>query len=453
MDRLIEQIADYVVRDISWSEKTLETAALALTDTLACALMGRDPAEHLLGPIVPGTVVPKGSRVIGTDLFLDPLLASFNNGLLIRWLDYNDTWLAKEWGHPSDNFGSLLSMAEYKECSTGELLDAAIRAYEIQGQLAISNSLNAYGYDHVFFVKVASAATVTKLLGGSREQVAAAVSQAIVDLGPLRTYRHAPQTGPRKSWAAGDATARGAQLSWITLQGEAGYPEVLSAPKWGFNDTLFELHIENPLHSYVMDHILFKAKYPAEFHAQTAVEAAVQMHPDVVHRLDQIDKIEIETHESALRIIDKEGALHNFADRDHCMQYMVAVALLTGDLKESDYHPPTCEDPRIDLLRGKMQLIENPQFSRDYLDPHKRSITSSLVIYFQDGPPLGPLKIEAPVGHPERRAEVRPLIDQKFTSAYQQCFPDRDPVSLLEQLHSPSLFNLPVKELLTLLCM
>ena len=343
-----------------------------------------------MGPIVPGTVVPNGSRVPGTSYVLDPVRGAFNIGCMIRWLDYNDTWLAAEWGHPSDNLGGILAVADYisrVRVSEGKdpltmntVLESMIKAHEIQGVLALENSLNRVGLDHVLFVKVATTAVVAKLLGGTKEEITNALSHAWIDNSSLRTYRHAPNTGSRKSWAAGDATSRGVHLALIALKGEMGYKTALSAPGWGFQDVLFnkqELKLARPLDSYVMENVLFKVSYPAEFHAQTAAECAVQLHPEVINRLDEIDRITITTHESAIRIIDKEGPLNNPADRDHCIQYITAIGLLFGDIVADHYEDETALDPRVDRLRDKMVVVENKQYSEDYLDPNKRSIANA----------------------------------------------------------------------------
>ncbi len=448
-DPLLAAIADYVSppagegtgrRDAgAFSAEAYATARLCLLDSLACAFLALDfPAcTKLLGPVVPGTTVPCGARVPGTGHVLDPVEATFDLGAMIRWLDFNDTWLAAEWGHPSDNLAAILMAADWhsrRALATGraplevrDVLQALVQAYEIQGVLALDNALNRVGLDHVLFVKVASAALATRLLGGRRDEVLAAVSQAWVDGGALRTYRHAPNTGSRKSWAAGDAASRGVRLALLTLRGESGYGTALTAPTWGFQDALFRgqaLTLARPLGSYVMENVLFKISFPAEFHAQTAVEAALQLRPQVADRLDHIRRVEITTHESALRIIDKRGPLQNPADRDHCLQYMVAIALLRGSLTAADYEDEAAADPRIDALREKMQCVESPQYSRDYLDPERRSIANALQVFFADGSSTERVAVEYPLGHRRRRAEGLPLLQAKFDASLRKRFPE-----------------------------
>src|SRR5882672_6344345 len=400
-DPLLVQIADYVAEVPTNSREAFETARYCLMDTLGCGLLAlRYPAcARLLGPIVPGTVVPNGSRVPGTRLELDPVTAAFNIGTLIRWLDFNDTWLAAEWGHPSDNLGAILAVADFctRQSAIGnrqfrytvrDLLLAMIKAHEIQGVLALENSFNRVGLDHVLLVRIASTAVATHLLGGTREQILNAVSNAWLDGGALRTYRHAPNTGSRKSWAAGDATSRAVQHAFMAIKGEMGYPSALTAKNWGFCDVLFKgkpIKLARPFGSYVMEHVLFKISFPAEFHAQTAVEAAIRLHPQVRDRLDQIQQVVISTQESAIRIIDKTGSLHNPADRDHCLQYMTAIGLIFGNLTAEHYEDGTARDPRIDALRAKMTVIEDKQYSKDYLDADKRSIANAVQIFFKDG--------------------------------------------------------------------
>lgn len=423
-DAAIAQVADYVVDDQQFSAEAYSVARWSLLDSLGCALLALQyPAcKRVLGPIVPGAILPEGARVPGTDWALDPVQAAFNIGTMIRWLDYNDTWLAAEWGHPSDNFGGLLAVSDYRcrqghDVTVGELLHAAIQAYEIQGVLALKNSFNRLGWDHVILVRVATAAVAARMLRGGIEAIQAAVSQAWIDAGTLRCYRHHPNTGSRKSWAAGDATSRGVFLALLSCRGEMGYPHALSTPKWGFHDVVMRgepLTLSQPMGSYVMENVLFKISYPAEFHAQTAVEAAVQLHPLVRDRLEEIETIVLTTHESAVRIIDKKGPLRNPADRDHCLQYMVAVGLLFGHLTAEHYEEVIAADPRLDLLREKMRVQESPEFSRDYLDPAKRSIANAITIRFRDGSSLQPVEVHYPVGHKRRRSEAIPLLQHKF---------------------------------------
>lgn len=446
-DALLVAIADYVTADARFGSLAYETARYALLDALGCGLLAlRFPeCAKLLGPLVPGTVVPHGVHVPGTPYVLDPVKAAFDIGTTIRWLDYNDTWLAAEWGHPSDNFGGILAAAEYasrRRQAAGQpplrvrdVLTAGIQAYEIQGVLALENSFNRVGLDHVLLVRVASAAVVTRLLGGDRAAVIDAVSQAWVDGGALRTYRHAPNTGSRKSWAAGDATSRAVWLALAVLAGEPGYPSALTAPRWGFQDVLFRgvpVVLARPLGSYVMENVLFKVSYPAEFHAQTAAEAAIRLHPQVVGRLDEIERIELSTQESAIRIISKVGPLYNPADRDHCLQYIVAVGLLHGALTAEHYEDAAAADPRIDALRARMQVVEEPRYSADYLDPEKRSIANAVQVVFRDGTATERVEVEYPVGHRRRRAEALPLLDAKLEESFLSRFPAARVRRLLE---------------------
>lgn len=428
-DRVLTDIADYVLDYRIDSELALDTARHCLIDTLGCGLEALDyPAcTSLLGPVVPGTIVPNGARVPGTGYQLDPVHAAFNLGTMVRWLDFNDTWLAAEWGHPSDNLGGILATADWLSRSRvaagqpplrmRQVLEAMIKAHEIQGVLGLENAFNRVGLDHVLLVRVASAATCGWLMGATRAQIVNALSQAFVDGAALRTYRQAPNTGSRKSWAAGDATARGVRLALISRNGEMGYPSALSAKTWGFYDVLFggqPFKFERGYGTYVMENILFKISFPAEFHAQTAVEAALLLHPEVADRLDRIDKVCIRTHESALRIIDKRGPLNNPADRDHCLQYMVAVGLIKGNLCAADYEDDVAADPRIDVLRERIEVTEEARFSKEYLDPEKRCIANALQVYFADGTRTAEVTIDYPVGHRRRRAEGLPLLLRKF---------------------------------------
>ena len=422
-DKVLTDIANYVTGYRIESDEAYSTARYCLMDTLACGLMAlKFPAcTKMLGPVVPGTVVPNAVRVPGTDHALDPVKAAFDIGCMVRWLDFNDTWLAAEWGHPSDNLGAILSLAQYMPGMTmKDVLTAMIKAHEIQGCLALENSFNKVGLDHVVLVKVASTALAMQMLGGTYDQIVDALSHAFVDGQALRTYRHAPNAGPRKSWAAGDATSRAVRLAMIVKSGEIGYPGVLTAPKWGFYDVLFggdEFKFQRPYGSYVMEQILFKISFPAEFHSQTAVECAVQLHPLVRDRLDDIEKIVLTTHEAAIRIISKTGPLHNPADRDHCLQYMVAVPLIKGNLVAEDYEDDVAADPRIEMLRGKMEVVEDKRYSTDYHDPEKRSIANAMQIFFKDGTSTEKLEIEYPIGHRRRRKDGIPLLQAKFEAA------------------------------------
>jgi len=447
-DPLLEAIGDYVANTSIPTPEAFETARYCLLDSLGCALLALNyPAcTKLLGPIVPGTVVPHGCRVPGTSFELDPILAAFNIGILVRWLDFNDTWLAAEWGHPSDNVGGILAAAEYvsrRNSDQGkqpyfvrDLLIAMIKAHEIQGILALENSFNRIGLDHVLLVRIASAAVVTQLLGGSREQIVNAISNAWLDGGALRTYRHAPNTGSRKSWAAGDATSRGVWHAFLAIKGEMGYPSALSAKTWGFCDALFRnqpIRLARPFGSYVMENVLFKIAFPAEFHAQTAVEAALKLHPQVGLRLNDIRQVIITTQESAIRIIDKTGTLYNPADRDHCLQYMTAIALIFGGLTADHYEDAFAQDPRVDALRLKMLVQEDPRYSRDYLEPDKRSIANAVQVFFTDDSATEKVEVEYPLGHRRRRKEGIPLLLKKFKENAASRF-DNDRVEMLAGL-------------------
>src|SRR5580658_1992478 len=443
-DRLLVEIADYVCAPPAFSAEARQTARYCLLDTLGCAMLALNfPAcVKLLGPIVPGTVVPNGARVPGTRHQLDPVAAAFNIGCALRWLDFNDTWLAAEWGHPSDNLGAILAVADYLSRSQPErnlamrdVLAAMIQAHEIQGVLALGNSFNRAGLDHVLLVRVASAAVAARLLGGDGGQIMNAVSNAWADGGALRVYRHAPNTGSRKSWAAGDATSRALWHALLALKGEMGYPTVLSARTWGFCDVLFRsqpITLARPLGCYVMENVLFKIRFPAEFHAQTAVEAAIQLHPQVKDRLGEIERIELTTHESAIRIIDKKGPLHNPADRDHCLQYMVAIGLIHGRLTAEDYEDAAAADPRIDELRAKMTVAEDPRYSREYLEADKRSIANAVRVIFRDGRSTEKVEVEYPVGHRRRRAEGMPLLVRKARENLLTRFPAAQVESILQ---------------------
>lgn len=431
-DALLLEIARYAREFEIESPLAYETARHCLLDTLACGFQALDyPAcTKLLGPVVPGATLPGGARVPGTGYELEPVQAAFDIGAMIRWLDFNDTWLAAEWGHPSDNLGAILAVADYiarrergarreqgAAPTVRDVLTAMIKAHEIQGVLALENSFNRVGLDHVLLVRVASTAVATAMLGGTTEQVTAAVSNAWIDGGALRTYRHAPNTGSRKSWAAGDATSRAVRLALIALTGEMGYPSALSAKAWGFEDVLFAgkpLELAQPLGSYVMENVLFKISYPAEFHAQTAVECALRLHGEVAGRIDEIDRIVIETQEPGVRIIDKTGPLANPADRDHCIQYMTAVPLIFGRLSAADYEDSVAADPRIDVLREKMEVRENPQFTADYYARDKRYIGNAVQVFFRDGNETERVAIDYPVGHRRRRDEGLPLLREKF---------------------------------------
>jgi 2-methylcitrate dehydratase len=437
-DRVLVDIADYVAGYAIEGAEALETAHYCLLDTLGCGFeaLTYPACTKLLGPIVPGTIVPNGAKVPGTGYQLDPVHAAFNLGSMIRWLDFNDTWLAAEWGHPSDNLGGILMTADWLSrnavaagrppLAMRDVLIAMVKAHEIQGVIALANSFNRVGLDHVVLVKVATTAVVANMLGLSRDEVINALSLAFVDGQSLRTYRHAPNAGSRKSWAAGDATSRGVRLALIAKTGEMGYPSVLTASTWGFYDVLFKgqpFRFERPYGSYVMEHVLFKISFPAEFHGQTAVECAMQLHPLVRDRLGDIRRIVIRTHESAIRIIDKQGPLANPADRDHCIQYMVAVPLIFGRLTADDYGDAVAADPRIDALRAKMTVSENPQFTKDYFDPDKRYIGNSVQVFFKDGSSTDLVSIDFPIGHRKRRGEGIPVLMAKCEAALRAHLP------------------------------
>ena len=437
-DQELVDIATYVDDVAIDSAEAYNTARNCLMDTLGCgflALRFPECTKHL-GPIVPGTTVQNGARVPGTQLVLDPVKAAWDIGAIIRWLDFNDAWLAAEWGHPSDNLGGILAVADYLSrtnvamgkapLTMKDVLTAMIKAHEIQGCIALENSFNRVGLCHVLLVRVATTAVVTKMLGGTKDQVIDALSQAWVDGSSLRTYRHAPNAGSRKSWAAGDATSRGVRLAMMTMKGEMGYPSVLSAKTWGFYDVSFKgekFEFQRPYGSYVMENVLFKISFPAEFHAQTAVEAAVTLHPQVKDRLDEIDKIVMTTHESAIRIISKVGKLNNPADRDHCLQYMAAIGLIKGNLVAEDYEDDVASDPRVDAVREKMEIVEDERYSREYHEPEKRSIANAIQVFFKDGSSTEKVDVEYPIGHRRRREEGIPVLEDKFHRALLTRFP------------------------------
>ncbi|EFF76580.1 bifunctional 2-methylcitrate dehydratase/aconitate hydratase [Achromobacter piechaudii] len=464
-DQVLVDIADYVLNYEIKSSLAYETARNCLIDTLGCGLEALEyPAcKKLLGPIVPGTVVPHGAKVPGTSFQLDPVQAAFNIGTIIRWLDFNDTWLAAEWGHPSDNLGGILATADWLSrtavaagkppLTMRDVLTGMIKAHEIQGCIALENSFNKVGLDHVVLVKVASTAVVAQMLGLDRDEVINAVSLAWVDGQSLRTYRHAPNTGSRKSWAAGDATSRAVRLALIAKTGEMGYPSVLTAKTWGFYDVLFKgqpFKFQRPYGSYVMENVLFKISFPAEFHSQTAVECAMQIHATLNARglrAEDIKAITIRTHEACIRIIDKKGPLNNPADRDHCIQYMVAVPVLFGRLTAGDYEDDVARDPRIDALRDKIVCVEDPAFTRDYHDPDKRSIANALTVEFVDGSKLDEIVGEYPIGHKRRRAEGTPLLEAKFRTNLARMFPARQQRRILDvSLDQKTLEAMPVHE-------
>jgi 2-methylcitrate dehydratase len=452
-DRELLEIATYARDFVGGSELAHVTAHYCLMDSLACAFQAlRYPAcTRLLGPIVPGATMAGGARVPGTAHELEPVHAAFNLGAMIRWLDFNDTWLAAEWGHPSDNLGGILAAADWHSrrqlaqdlppLGMREVLGAMIKAHEIQGVLALANSFNRLGLDHVILVRIATTAVATALLGGTLQQIVDALSNAWIDGGALRTYRHAPNTGSRKSWAAGDASARGVWHALLALRGEMGYPTALSAPRWGFDEVILRgksLVVPQPFGSYVMENVLFKISYPAEFHAQTAVECALALHSQVAGRLDEIERVLIETQEPAMRIIDKSGPLHNPADRDHCLQYMVAVPLIFGRLEASDYDEAVAADPRIDALRSRMAVSENAQFTHDYYQADKRYIGNAVQVRFHDGSTTPRVAVEVPIGHRERRGDGLPLLRRKFERAVAAHFDSRRSQALCALFDDPA---------------
>lgn len=468
-DKVISDIVDYVMDYPIISDLAYDTAYHCLLDTLGCGMESLEyPAcKKLLGPIVPGTIVPNGAKIPGTQFQLDPVQGAFNLGTMCRWLDFNDTWLAAEWGHPSDNLGGILATADWlsrENIAKGkaplvirDVLTALIKAHEIQGCIALENAFNQVGLDHVILVKVASTAVVAHLLGLERDQILNAVSQAWIDGHSLRTYRHSPNTGSRKSWAAGDATSRAVRLALMAQKGEMGYPTALTAKTWGFYDVLFNgqpLRFQRPYGSYVMENVLFKISFPAEFHSQTAVEAALQLY-QTLEKLGKsaqdIESIAIRTHEACIRIIDKKGPLNNPADRDHCIQYMVAIPLIFGRLTAADYEDNIAKDTRIDALRAKMYCTEDAQFTRDYHDPEKRSISNGLTITLKDGQVLDEVVIEYPVGHKRRRKEGMPLLLNKFRINLARQFPEAQQIRILKaSLDKPMLEKMPVNEYLDL---
>ncbi|HJV66487.1 MAG TPA: bifunctional 2-methylcitrate dehydratase/aconitate hydratase [Geomonas sp.] len=468
-DQEMTAIADYVCNYQVASEEAYDTARLCLMDSLGCAMLALEfPAcTKLLGPYVPGSTVPLGVRVPGTGFELDPVKGAFDIGLLVRWLDFNDTWLAAEWGHPSDNLAGILAVADYlarRQRAEGkpslpmrEVLTAMIKAYEIQGVMALENSFNRVGLDHVVLVKLATAALATRLLGGSQQQVVDAISQVWVDGQSLRTYRHAPNTGSRKSWAAGDAASRGVRLALMTMAGEQGYPSALTARNWGFYDVSFQgekFRFQRPYGSYVMENVLFKSAFPAEFHAQTAVECAIKLHEAVRGRLDEIERVVIRTQESAVRIISKTGPLYNPADRDHCIQYMTAIGLIFGQLTAEHYSDATAADPRIDRLREKMEVVEDKNYSRDYLDPEKRSIANAVELYLKtNGKPekVASVEVEYPLGHRRRRAEALPYLAEKCRSSLALRLPAEQVEAVMGLFADRQrLENMPVEEFMGL---
>ena len=463
-DKEIKEIADYTVNFSNFSDLSRQTAYHVLLDSIACGILAlkNESCKNLLGPVFGGSNIDGGARVFGTNYTLDPIRAAWNTGCIIRWLDFNDTWLAQEWGHPSDNLGAILPLTDFLSLNrvskghdpikVSELLEHTIKAHEIQGVLALDNSFNKVGLDHVLLVRVASSALSSYLLGGDYDDVCNTVSHAWLDGSSLRTYRHAPNTGSRKSWAAGDATSRAVHLAWLTTRGEGGYRGALSAKTWGFSDVSFKskpIKRSQEYGTYVMENILFKISFPAEFHAQTAVEAGISLHEKYGDKLDKISSIEVETQEPAVRIISKTGPLHNYADRDHCLQYMIAIALIYGEVEAKHYQDEIASNPMIDSLREKMIISENPKFSRDYLDPSKRSIANSITLAFDDGSKSEKITVEYPVGHRNRRDEGIPLLLDKFESAIKSYYPSNQSDDILNSfLDMENLSNMSVNEMM-----
>ena len=458
MDSLLVDIANYIHNQEISSELAYETAHHCLMDSLGCGFLALayPQCRKMLGPIVPGASMQGGCRVPGTGVELDPVKAAFDIGAIVRWLDFNDTWLAAEWGHPSDNLGAILAVADYQSRVKGEsvtvrdILTAMIKAHEVQGILALDNSFNRVGLDHVLLVRIASTAVASKMLGCDYDQTLNALSNAWIDGGALRTYRHSPNTGSRKSWAAGDATSRAVRLSLIAKSGEMGYATAMSAPVWGFSDVLFggnEVTLARPLDSYVMENILFKISFPAEFHAQTTVECALTLHPNVKDRLDEIERIEMETQEPGVRIIDKKGPLNNFADRDHCLQYMAAVGLIFGGLTADHYTDAIAKDPRIDAIREKMVVKENESFTKDYYNLDKRAIGNSIQVFFKDGSSTDRVEVQYPIGHRNRRDEGIPVLKDKFKNSLPSVFDPEQCESILATFADPGkLEKMPASE-------
>ncbi|KAK9239593.1 MmgE/PrpD family-domain-containing protein [Lipomyces kononenkoae] len=468
-DKVLQDIADFVHYHEIDSHIAIETARLCFLDTIGCGLaaLKYDNCARLMGPIVPGTVVPHGTKVPGTSYQLDPVRGAFAIGAAIRWLDYNDCWLAAEWGHPSDNLGGILAVADWlsrtyratgtsvipfaKQFKVNDVLIGMIKAHEIQGGLAMKNSFNSVGLDHVVLVKVATTAVVSRMIGLSRDQTVDAISQAWVDGQSLRTYRHAPNTGSRKSWAAGDAGSRGVNLALMVQKGEGGLPSVLTANTWGFYDVLFNgkpFIFQRPYGSYVMENVLFKISYPAEFHAQTAVEAAMTLHRkinDLGKSAADIASVMVRTQESGNRIINKSGPLYNYADRDHCIQYMVAIPLLYGRLTADDYSDAVAADPAIDELRAKMTCTEDKSFTIDYHDPTRRFIGNAVKVLLTDGTELEE-EVQYPIGHRLRREEGTPVLLQKFERHVRSRFPDEKQVESILKQSDLNIGNLDVDE-------
>jgi len=466
-DKVLVDIADYVDRYRVKSGLALETARLALIDSLGCGFeaLSYPACTKLLGPVVPGTVVPNGARVPGTPFVLDPERAAFNIGALVRWLDFNDAFYGETVIHPSDTFSGIIAVADWlsrtrvaqrkKPLDVRDVLEAAVKAYEIMGGLALENGFTARGLDHTLLVKIATSAVVTKLLGGTREEIVNAVSQAWVDGHALATFRRKPNTGPRKSWAAGDAASRGVRLALMAMKGEIGCPSALTAKTWGFYRVLFKdrpFRFQRPFGAYVMENVLFKIPYPTAFHGQSAVEAAIRLHPLVKDRLEDIRRIEVRCHNSSMVILDKTGPLHNPADRDHCLQYMIAVGMIFGKLTAEDYEDHVAADPRIDWLRAKMHLAESARYEKDYHDPAKRTNSNSIQVFFKDGSKTPLSEVLYPLGHRRRRKEGIPVLMEKFEKNVARAFAAKQRDAILEAcLDQQRLEAMPVNEFVDLM--
>ena len=466
-DKVIADIADYVGRYKIRSTLALETAHYCLIDSLGCGFeaLAYPACTKLLGPLVPGVSVAHGARVPGTPFVLDPVHAAFNLGALIRWVDYNDAFYGATVIHPSDTLSGILATADWlsrtrvaqgkQPLVMRDVLEASVKAYEIMGCLALENGYTRAGLDHTILVKVAVTAVVAKMLGGTREEIMNAVSNAWLDGHPLAAFRRKPNTGSRKSWAAGDAASRGVRLALMALKGEMGYPSALTAKTWGFYDVLFKglpFRFQRPYASYVMENVLFKIAYPTAFHGQTGVEAAINLHPLVKDRLDDIKRIDVKCHNSTMVILDKAGPLANPADRDHCMQYMMAVGLIFGKLTTEDYEDHVAADPRIDALRAKMQLTELPVFEREYHDPAKRSNANSIRVYFKDGSRTPLSQVDYPLGHRKRRREGIPLLIEKFDRNIARVYAEKQRRLIREVCLDPKrLAAMPVNEFVDLL--
>lgn len=465
-DKVLVQIADYVDRYPVKSALALETARLALIDTLGCGLeaLSYPGCTNLLGPLVPGTLVPNGARVPGTPHVLDPERATFNLGVMNRWLDWNDAFYGATVLHPSDSFAGLLAVADWlsrtrvaegrKPLVMRVVLEAAVKTYEIMGGLALENGFTAVGLDHTLLIKVATAPVVTKLLGGNHEEIVNALSQAWVDGHPLAIFRRKPNTGPRKSWAAGDAASRGVRLALMAVKGEIGCPSALTAKTWGFYPVLFDgkpFRFQRPFGTYVIENTLFKIPYPTAFHGQTGVEAAIKLHPLVKDRLDDIKRVEVRCHNSTMVILDKSGPLHNFADRDHCMQYMMAIGMVFGTMTAEHYYDLIAADPRIDKLRAKMHLAESKQYEREYHDPAMRTNANSIQVHFKDGSKTPLSEVLYPLGHRKRRKEGMPVLAAKFETAVGRVFASKRRDAIVSAcLEQKRLEEMPVNEFMDL---